>query len=264
MNSFIQKYKLPLTASLIAIAITATMDFTGYINFSAFPLILISLSFWALGRFSPKEIGLSWGSLFHYRLALFYPLIVIGAAVLLSYFLQGFQLADLDIQKEINLLLIQLAVGPLMVLLTEEGFFRGILWAAFRKAGMSSTHCLFVTSLLFTLWHVSAVSAESSYGLPFAQIPVYLINASLLGLIWGLLRMMSASVIVAAVSHAIWNTFVYTLFAYGEKTGLLGIENTAIWGPEVGILGIFLNGSFFLWLWRKTKVYRNDLSNAHA
>ena len=256
MILYIKQYKYPLIACFIAILITAIMDFTGLIAFSAFPLMLISLGFWGLLELSKEELGLKLGAGIHYVFALLYPFLVISAAVLISYMFAGFQLEAINPKKEIYQLLLQLAVGPLIVLLTEEGFFRGVLWGAFRKAGMSSTHTLYITSFLFTLWHVSAVSAESSYGLPLAQIPVYLINATLIGLIWGLLRMQSSSVLVPSISHAVWNTFAYTLFSFGTNTGMLGIENTQLLGPEVGVLGILLNGLFFIWLWRKTKVYR--------
>ncbi|MCP3958113.1 MAG: hypothetical protein GY719_09695 [bacterium] len=49
----------------------------------------------------------------------------------------------------------------------------------------------------------------------------------------------------------------YELFAFGTKTGALGIENTAVYGPEVGIVGLALNLAFatLLWLgWRRFSV----------
>jgi membrane protease YdiL (CAAX protease family) len=138
-----------------------------------------------------------------------------------------------------------------MVLLTEEGFFRGWLWGSFARAGLSRKKTLVVTSLLFTTWHISAVTSGTSYGLPWPQVPIYLANALLLGLIWGLLRLISGSTLVPSVSHAVWNAGAYGLFAYGTKTGALGIVDTALLGPEVGILGLLLNGAFFLWLYAR-------------
>ncbi len=43
----------------------------------------------------------------------------------------------------------------------------------------------------------------------------------------------------------------YPLFGFGEKIGALGIAQTHLFGPEVGLLGILLNGAFLLWIWRK-------------
>jgi len=51
------KYKLPLIAAIIAIAITTTMDFTGYSTFSALPLLGITIVFWLVLRLSKVEIG---------------------------------------------------------------------------------------------------------------------------------------------------------------------------------------------------------------
>jgi len=144
-------------------------------------------------------------------------------------------------------------MGSLMVLLTEEGFFRGWLWASLGKAGRSQSQVLLWSSISFCLWHVSAVSLDTGFDLPPAQIPVYLVNALLLGLIWGMLRLVSDSAVVASVSHAVWNALAYGLFAYGTKVGALGIVKTAIYGPEVGFVGLALNGAFAAWLWLRIR-----------
>ena len=136
-------------------------------------------------------------------------------------------------------------VGALVVMLTEEGFFRGWLWASLKRAGRSDTYVLVWTSLAFTAWHISAISLDTGFDIPAREIPIYLVNATLLGLIWGYLRQLSGSVVVAAVCHAVWNAFAYALYGFGEKTGALGIEQTHIFGPEVGLLGIVFNLAFF-------------------
>ena len=140
-----------------------------------------------------------------------------------------------------------------MLMLTEEGFFRGWLWGAFGRAGLSPARTLVATSILFTLWHISAVTSGTEYGLPWHQVPVYLVNAMLMGLIWGLMRLISGSIVVSSACHAVWNALAYGLFGFGTKVGALGIANTAFFGPEVGYLGVLLNGGFFLWLYRRAK-----------
>ena len=79
---------------------------------------------------------------------------------------------------------------------------------------------------------------------------MYLVNATLLGAVWGILRMVSGSVLVPAVCHAVWNGFDYPLYGFGEKSGALGIQETHLFGPEVGLLGILLNALFVLLIWR--------------
>lgn len=248
-----KRIKLPLLAGLVAIAITTTMDFTGYFVFSALPLCGLILVFWLIQRQTKAEIGLALGSLKDYGLALSYPAVVLGAAALAAYFSGALSLAQADWGKVGINILIGSTVGTLMVMLTEEGFFRGWLWGAFGRAGLSSGKVLAVTSLLFTAWHVSAVTSGTDYGLPWDQVPVYLVNAMLMGLVWGLMRLVSGSIIVASACHAVWNALAYGLFGFGTKVGALGIANTAFFGPEVGYLGILLNGAFFLWLLARAK-----------
>ncbi len=141
-------------------------------------------------------------------------------------------------------------VGILMVLITEEGFFRGWLWASLERAGVGRGGVLLWSSVAFSLWHVSVVTLDTGFDLPAAQIPVYLINVVVIGAIWGLMRQASGSVIVPAVCHAVWNALDYPLVGFGTDVGELGITQTNIYGPEVGFLGLALNAVFALVLWR--------------
>jgi hypothetical protein len=43
-------------------------------------------------------------------------------------------------------------------------------------------------------------------------------------------------------------------FGYGTKVGALGIVDTAIYGPEVGFLGLAVNLIFAAMLWRWWRV----------
>ncbi|MBT8255427.1 MAG: CPBP family intramembrane metalloprotease [Bacteroidia bacterium] len=250
---------IPFVSVVVAVVVTATMDFTGYTNFSALPLLAITIISWIILKLSKKEIGLTLGRLKYYGLALSYPLLVLGATALIAYLSGGFSIQQGNMENDLLNFAFGVVIGPLAVLLTEEGFFRGWLWGALRRTGISSKITLFATSGIFIIWHVSAVISGSEYGLPYSQVPVYLVNVLLLGLIWGTMRWASGSIIVASVSHAVWNALAYGLFGYGEKIGLLGVNNTFLLGPEVGYLGIALNGLYFLWLWKITKKGRNSM-----
>lgn len=241
--------------TLVAVGITTTMDATGYTNFSALPLLPLALVFWSWQRFSRAEMGLSWGNLQGYALALLYPGLVLGAAALIAFLLGAVDVSAADWGiAGLNMLLMS-SMGILIVLLTEEGFFRGWLWASLKRGGQSDTQALVWSSVLFMLWHVSVVSLDTGFDLPVSQIPVYLANVALIGAIWGMLRLLSGSAIVASVSHAVWNGVDYPLFGFGEKTGALGIDRTDIYGPEVGFLGLILNLLFaaVLWGWLKRR-----------
>jgi len=241
----------PATAgALTAIVVTTTMDATGYFMFSALPLFPLAALFWYLQKFSFAEIGLTIGSGRDYAWALAYPLFVLGLIAAIAWAVGAVNFAGADWNKTFLNMGLMSSTGILMALITEEGFFRGWLWASLKRAGRSDIYILVWTSLAFTIWHISAITLDTGFDLPANEIPIYLVNATLLGLIWGTLRMVSGSIVVPAVCHAVWNGLDYPLYGFGEKVGALGIEKTHIFGPEVGILGIALNVIFAVILWR--------------
>jgi uncharacterized protein len=134
-----------------------------------------------------------------------------------------------------------------------EGFFQGWLWASLKRTGQNQHWVLVWSSLAFALWHLSAVLLETGFNPPLAQVPIFMVNASVLGAIWGMLRLISGSMLVASVGHGVWNGGAYVFFGFGAKVGALGIQETAIYGPEAGVLGLVLNFVFAaaLWLWCK-------------
>jgi len=236
------KNMLPAIAGVaIAILITTTMDATGYSMFSALPLFPLAGLFWYLQKFSRAEIGLVWGPPYAYAIALAYPAVVLSAIGLIAFLAGAVDTSEADWNKAFLNMALMSSTGVIMVTITEEGFFRGWLWAALKRAGKSDTFVLIWTSLAFTAWHISAISLDTGFDVPANEIPIYLVNATLLGLIWGLLRQISGSVIVSAVCHSVWNGIDYPLYGFGEKVGALGIEQTHIFGPEVGIVGVGVN-----------------------
>jgi len=248
----------PLIGVLVAIGITSTMDLTGLSIFSALPLFPLMFLFWWLQRFTRAEIGFVWGRPWHYGLAILYPLIVLGLAVLIALVAGVTDVAETEWQKlGLNLLLMSLT-GPAVLVLTEEGFFRGWLWASFGHAGQGQIATLVWSSIAFSAWHWTWAVLDDGLGLPAVQIPIYLLNAALMGVVWGLLRWISGSVVVASVSHAIWNAIAYTLFGAGPIKGALGIGQKFLFGAEVGLIGLALNVlfAFGLWTWWKKRCER--------
>ncbi len=246
--------KSPLLPAIIgtavAIGVTTTMDATGLTTFSALPLFVLAGVFWAVQRFTRAEVGLQWGRAGFYGIALLHPFVILGTVTLIALVAGATDLGNAEWGTAGLNIAVGATVGILMVLITEEGFFRGWLWASLERAGVGRGGVLLWSSVAFSLWHVSVVTLDTGFDLPAAQIPVYLINVVVIGAIWGLMRQASGSVIVPAVSHAVWNALDYPLFRFGTDVGELGITQTNIYGPEVGFLGLALNAVFALVLWR--------------
>ena len=225
----------------LAVSITTVMDASGYSVFSALPLLPLSGLFWWWQKFSRAEIGFKWGKGSHYAYAVVYPLVVMSMLAVTAAFAGAIDTSGTDWNKAMLNLFVGGIGTILAVIITEEGFFRGWLWAGLKKNGMSNTSTLIASTLAFTAWHISAVSLETGFDLPAKEIPIYLVNATLIGLNFGLLRLVSGSIIVASVCHGVWNGFAYALFGFGEKAGALGIQDTWLFGPEVGLFGIVIN-----------------------
>ena len=239
-----------LAAIAAAIAATAGMDYAGLSTFSALPLMGFVLLFWLFTRHTRADWGLRWGRPADYGLALLYPMFVMGA-IALVLFVSGAESKTPDWgAAAAGFGTIVLATVP-GALLTEEGFFRGSLFAGCRRDGLTASQTVAVTSLAFGAWHISWATLSDEGRLALHILPIYLVNATLLGAAWGLMRQLSGSVLVATVSHAAWNGLAYSLFGFGSHTGLLDIPDPLWLDPERGIAALVLNGLFVAFLWRK-------------
>lgn len=251
----------PIFGTLAAIAVTTAMDAYGLSVFSALPLFPLLVIFWFWEGYSRQQVGFIWGRLGDYLPAVLYPLVVLGAAAAIALLAGAVDISETNWNHFWVNLLAGGASSVVVVAVTEEGFFRGWLWASLKNAGRGSYQTLLWSSLAFSIWHLSAVSLDTGFDLPAKQIPVFMVNALLLGVIWGLLRLGSGSVAVASVSHGMWNGLNYALFAFGTKVGALGVKQTSIYGPEVGWVGLALNAAFAagLWWWgRRGARFRNS------
>jgi membrane protease YdiL (CAAX protease family) len=239
----------PWIGAAAAIAITAAMDASGLSDFSALPLLPLLLLFWRLDRLSRGEAGFTAGRPAYYALALLYPIAAMGALTAFAAYAGALDMAHADWRKAGTNLAIMTLSTFLIAIVTEEGFFRGWLWGSLARAGKRPAFVLVSTSLCFMLWHLSTVLLPTGFDVPARQVPVFLLNATILGLAWGMLRFISGSVLVASASHGLWNGLAYVLFGYGTHAGALGIRDTALYGPEVGLLGLAVNAAIVAALW---------------
>jgi membrane protease YdiL (CAAX protease family) len=247
-------------AVLASIAITTAMDASGLSAFSALPLCPLMLLLWYLEKHARQDMGFVWGRPRDYGLALLYPVLVLSAVAIISTAAGAVDISKIDWAKAWRNFAILSLSTVLVSLITEEGFFRGWLIASLHRAGVTRNATLIWSSVAFSLWHLSAVTLSTGFDLPAAQVPVFMLNAAVLGLIWALMRSISGSIIVSSVSHGLWNGGAYVFFGYGTKVGALGIADTTIYGPEVGLLGLALNLVFAGALWRRTVSGRSPRS----
>ena len=238
-----------LTLSPVLVAVTGNH----YID--AFVPAGLAILLGSLMRLSRREFGLNLGHGGAYLMALLYPVAVMGiicVVLLAAGKIQGMEMTAPEVAKRLSIMFVGTVLGTLI---TEEGFFRGWLWGALEKSGRTPWITLIWTSVVFGLWHIPVAVMESDFALPAGVIPVYIANAILIGFNWGILRLVSGSILVASISHGLWNALAYVLFGFGTKTGALGVTSFSIFGPERGFIGLVLNLAAFALLvaWWKRK-----------
>ncbi len=192
---------------------------------------------------------MAWGRVRDYSLAVLYPfavLILIGVLAWLGGAAKG---GAIDWAKTLSNLVVEIVVTILLAIVTEEGVFRGWLWASLKRAGAGEVRVLLLTSVVFAAWHVPDVLLPTDFRPSPAQAPVYIANVVAIGFIWAVMRLRSGSIVVTSVSHGVWNGLVYVLFGVGSTAGAFGIGNTTVFGPEVGPVGLGVNVLFGAVLW---------------
>ena len=246
-----KRWILPAFGIVAAIA-TNTIANAGVLSgMGALLLLPLLVIFWYVERFSRSEMGFVPGRLRHYGLGLLHPLLVLSLIALVAWSTGATNIQNPDWSKVALAFAVAALTTMLATIVTEDGFFRGWLWASLRRAGLTEPNVVLVTGIAFGIWHLPYAILGTGYDPFSAEVPLLLISASLGGIAWGLLRLISGSVVVAAVTHGIWNGAVYELFNNGAEIGALGIENTAIFGPETGVLALALHIGYIvgLWLW---------------
>ena len=228
---------------LAAIGITTAMDARGLSDFSALPLLPLAALAWWLGKYSRQAMGIAWGRLAATMRSRPLCLSSSSEPSASAAWAMGFtDFGATDWSKAVRNLAahgdchdpcrdpdrggISFADGSSHPSSAKDSANRES-WSAAASRSRCGT-CLRLRS-------------HADFVLPAAQIPVFLVNAAVIGAIWCVMRTRSGSVVVSSVSHGLWNGGAYVLFGYGQKVGALGIADTAFFGPENGLLGLALN-----------------------
>lgn len=239
---------LVLMAVVLSIALPASLDYFGYAALSAMAIIPVFAGFWWITKHPRREVGLVVGNLADYKWILLHPLFCLGIITAAAWLAGEINTTDTD-WGEVGFYVLAIGLSnALIALFTEEGFYRGWLWAALGKIGPRTR--LVITTIPFMLLHVSFATLEHEFALPLNQLAIYLVGAVTLGLIWGMMRQLSGSIVMTSLAHGLWNGLVYPLFGIGTHEGDLGIQNIDLFGPERGMLGLGLNVLFAIILWR--------------
>lgn len=246
MNRALILAALGILAAIVTNTIANTFDLPSVGAFLLFPVIGV---FWYLTRYARKEMGLALGTLRYYGLGLLHPVLVLGLIALIAWLTGAVDIQNPNWSKVAMSFAVTALVSVLVAIVTEEGFFRGWLWAALQSGGLKQWGVVLVTGIAFGVWHLPFALLASGYDPLSAEVPLFITNASVIGIAWGLLRLGSGSIIVPAVTHGVWNSAVYMLFNFGAEPGALGIHNTSIFGPEAGWLGLVLNLGYAAGLW---------------
>ena len=238
----------PVLGCMVAIIVTGSMDIAGLGAYSALPLFLLWIFFSRMPATGLQELGFSLPSKASFVVAFLYPLLVIGIVGSLALVSGAASPDSFNLIHSSKMIVLVTVATIITALVTEEAFFRGWLFKALQRKGYTNQQILIGSRIAFMAWHISGILWADNIGqtLPPEQIPVFLINALLIGYSFGLMRQRSGSLLIPAISHGLWNGLAYELFGFGTKTGALEIKNTIIWSVETGIAGVLLNLCFLI------------------
>jgi len=250
------RYFWPVLGSIAVLVLSPALELifeSELLYVLVLPALIVFL--WIVRMLSRKEVGIGWGYGGVYAVAALQPVVIMAlvtAAVLVSGAGGREGIVYGTAGRHLLLMFVNTFIGSMI---TEEGFFRGVLWGVLERSRRSPRVILVWTAAVFALWHLPVAIIEPDFSLPASIIPVYIANAFFLGLMWGLLRLVSGSIVVPALAHGVWNALAYVLYGYGSEAGILGVTDFHIYGPERGMLGLVLNAASFLlfWYWWKRR-----------
>ncbi len=239
-----------VTGTVAVLATSPALELlTGDATLYSLPALVFLAFCWSRTGLNRREVGFVSGR-GSYQTAILHPLLVVGGIVFLATAVGVTRVDDTPVRTVALQVSMMTVITTLGALITEDGFFRGWLWGTLERARLAPEAILLWTAFAFAAWHLPVALIEPSYRLPVQQLPVHMLNVWLLGMSWGVLRLVSGSVLVAALSHGLWNGLAYTLFGFGTAPGALGIATSLQYDPERGWAGIAFNTAAFLFLWR--------------
>ncbi len=209
------------------------------------------IALWIVQRMTRIELGFTAGDARSWLIGLAYVAGIIGIVAAGAWAAQLIDLKDYSATTVLRRLSLYFLVTFVLALLTEEGFFRGALWASCQRAGFSPARTVLWTSVAFGLFHLAVPIIDADFVQPLSKMPQYVIGSTFFGIAMGLLRACSGSIVVTSACHALWNAVDYTFFGTGPKVGQLGIVDTSIWDPERGYAGLVLAvvAAALMWRW---------------
>ena len=119
-----KRWILPAFGIVAATATNAILPGNG-----AFLLLPVLLICWYLQRFSRKEMGFVVGRADYYGLGLLHPVLVLSLLALVAWAAGAVNVENANWSGIALIFAIQALATMLVTLVTEDGFFRGWLWA---------------------------------------------------------------------------------------------------------------------------------------
>jgi len=232
---------------LLVTAGSLTKNFN-YVQLSILPIGLIAIAFQKfVHRGKIRDLGFNKTSVKRLIESAFIPAAVIVLIILIDWIFGLIKTRDLaEIHNPFSRgegfdgvwpFVFAVAVSALFTfiaaLITEELAFRGYILTKLRKLG--DRRSLWLSSLLFGAWHYPA--AIILWDLGIFGSTLYVLNISLLGVLFGYVFLKSKSLVACSISHAVWNALEYSLFGVGNTEGLFAGSSRVLFDPEEGIIG---------------------------
>lgn len=96
--------------------------------------------------------------------------------------------------------------------LAEEILYRWLLWSALSRIGLRTPVLILITAMIFTVFHAWKLTSWASWAYVFSG-----------GLLFGLVRFVTDSILLVTVIHTCWNLAVHLLYG---MTNVAGIPHT--------------------------------------
>ena len=95
--------------------------------------------------------------------------LVLALVGLIAWLNSAATFAAIDWGKTLANLAIQLVLTIVFGIITEEGIFRGWLWASLQRTGVDEVRLFVLTAVAFAAWHVPDVLLPTDFRPPLAH-----------------------------------------------------------------------------------------------